>query len=77
MSVRPGDCGARGPYGYVCTDQVGHSYTHYDCSQDASWPDEWWLHWAVPLRHHPTGCECADHEPATALAEAPAATDTG
>lgn len=77
--VRPGECGERGPYGYVCTDQSGHAYTHYDSRQDSSWPDSWWEHWRVPATHHPVDCRC----PAClagavqALAEAPEATDTG
>lgn len=76
--VRPGECGVKGPYQYVCTDQSGHSYTHYDSRQDSSWPDNWWTHWNVPLRHHPDDCRCgADHNPAQALAAAPEATDTG
>lgn len=35
------ECAASGPWATVCTEDVGHRYSHYDAQDDSSWQDDW------------------------------------
>lgn len=34
-------CAEPGPWGTVCTQELGHRYSHYDAQDDSSWQDDW------------------------------------
>jgi hypothetical protein len=55
-----GLCATAGPWGYICTDELGHSYSCYDASLDTSFNRRWAEDIDAPPENHPCDCRCTE-----------------